>query len=159
MLGADLVGLERGEALEAHVQDRLRLDVGELEVLDQALLRLDRIGRAADEGDDRVEVVERDQQAFEDVGAGLGLAELVLGAANDDVALVVDVVVDQLLEPERARHAVDQGDHVHAERVLHRRVLVELVQHDRRRIAAALELDDQAHARSGPTRREGPRSR
>ena len=36
VLGADLVGLERGQPGEAHVEDRLRLDLGELELLHQA---------------------------------------------------------------------------------------------------------------------------
>ena len=92
MLGADLVGLERGQALQAHVQDRLRLDLGQLELLDQPVARRLGVGRAADQLDHRVEVVERDQQPLEDVRAGLGLAQLVLGAAGDDLALVVDVV-------------------------------------------------------------------
>ena len=52
--------------------------------------------RGADQFDHRVEVVERDQQPLEDVGAGLGPAQFVLGAAGDDLALVLDVVVDQL---------------------------------------------------------------
>ena len=35
------------------------------------------------------------------MGAGLGLAQLVLRAAGDDLALVVDVVVDQVAQAER----------------------------------------------------------
>ena len=42
-------------------------------------------------------------------------------------------------------HAVDERDHVHAERRLHRRVLVELVEDDLGD-RVALELDDEAHA-------------
>ena len=99
----------------------------------------------ADQLDHRVEIVERDQQALEHVGAGLRAAQLVLGPAGDDLALVADVGLDQLLQRERLRDAVDEGDHVDAEGVLHRRVLVELVQHHLGRVAAALELDHQAH--------------
>ena len=39
VLLADLVGLQRGEALEAQIEDRLRLDARELEALHQALAR------------------------------------------------------------------------------------------------------------------------
>ena len=56
-----------------------------------------------------------------------------------------DVGGDDLAQRERARHAVDERDHVHAERGLHRGVLVELVEHDLRD-DAALELDDEPHA-------------
>ena len=98
VLVADLVRLERGEAGEAHVEDRLRLQLGELEALDQAVAGGLGVARAADQLDHRVEVVERDQQPLEDVGARLRLAQLVLGAAGHDLALVGDVVLDQLLE-------------------------------------------------------------
>jgi hypothetical protein len=148
VLGVDLVGLERGQPLQAHVEDRLRLGVREPEPLDEAGARGVGIGRSPDQGDHLVEVVERDEQPLEDVGAGLRAAQLVLGPAGDDLALVADVVADQLLEAERPRHAVDEGDHVDPERGLHLCVLVELVEDDLRRIAAPLELDHQPHPRA-----------
>ena len=115
MLGADLVGLERGQALEAHVEDRLGLRAGQLELVHQPVARRVGVLRAADQRDHRVEVVERDQQALEDVGPRLGAAQLVLRPAGDDLALVVDVVVDQLPQAQRLRDAVDQRDHVDPE--------------------------------------------
>ena len=145
MLGADLVGLQRGQPLQAHVEDRLRLLARELELRDQPLARGVGVFRAADQLDHRVEVVERDEQPLEDVGAGLGAAQFVLGAAGDDLALVVDVVLDQLAQAEGARHPVDQRDHVDAEAGLHRGFLVEVVEHDLGRLAAALQLDHQPH--------------
>ena len=122
-----------------------RLDRAELEALDELLARGVAVARGADQLDDRVEVVERDEQALEDVRARLLLGELVLGAADDHLALVGDVVVDHRAQVQRARHVVDERDHVDAERGLHRRVLVELVEHDLRD-RVALELDHQAHA-------------
>ena len=145
VLLAQLPGLERGQLLEAQVEDRARLDLGHLEPLDQAGARRVAIARRADQRDDLVEVVERDQQALEHVHAVLEPAQLVLGAADDDLALMADVVADDLLEREEPRHVLDQRDHVHAERRLQRRVLVELVEHDLR-VRVALELDHQPHA-------------
>ena len=115
-------------------------------VLDEPLASVVRVGGGADQVDDRVEVVEGDDDPLEHVRPGLRLAQLELGAALDDLALVGDVVADQLLEAERLRHVVDEGDHVDAERGLHRRVLVELVQDHGGRVAAALQLDDEPHA-------------
>ena len=43
-----------------------------------------------------VEVIERDLQAFEDVVAGLGFAQLELDAAPDDLAPEVDEALEQL---------------------------------------------------------------
>ena len=68
-----------------------------------------------------------------------------LRAPGDDVLLVLDVVVQHLLDVERARHAVDERQHDHAEALLELRVLEELVEHDLRD-AVVLELDDHAHA-------------
>ena len=51
------------------------------------------VGRLADRLDDRVEVVEGDLQALEDVGPGARLAEVELGPAPDDLAAVLDVVL------------------------------------------------------------------
>ena len=145
VLGADLVGLERGEPREAHVEDRLRLDLRERELLHQAGASDVRVVGRADQLDHRVEIVERDQQSLEDVRAGLRSPQLELRPSRHHLALVADVVDDQLLERQRLWHAVDERDHVDAEGVLHRRVLVELVEHHLGRVAAPLELDHEPH--------------
>ena len=44
--------------------------------------------------DDLVDVIQRDEQALQDVGAGLGLVQVVAGAPGDDVLLMLDVMVD-----------------------------------------------------------------
>ncbi len=62
----------------------------------QAVARLGRALRPANQLDDLVEVIERDLEAFEDVGARLGLAQLELGAAPDDLAPELDEVLDDL---------------------------------------------------------------
>ena len=144
MLVLDLVGLERGQPPQRHLQDGLGLHQRELELLDQAVAGGLGVAGAADQCDHRVEIVQRDQQALEDVGAALLLGQLELGPADDDLALVAHVGVERLAQRQRARHAVDQRDHVDAEGRLHRRVLVELVEHDLGD-GVALELDDQAH--------------
>ena len=89
VLVLDLVGLERGQLREAQVEDRLGLDHRQLEPLDQAGARGVAVARRADQLDDRVEVVDRDEQALEDVRARLLLRQLVLRAADDDLALVL----------------------------------------------------------------------
>ena len=78
MLGLDRVGLERGELRQAQVEDRRRLDLGQREARDELAARALAVARGADELDDRVEVVERDEQALEHVDAALEHAQLVL---------------------------------------------------------------------------------
>ena len=99
VLGLDLLGLQCGEALQPQVEDRLGLDAGELEPLDQALARRVGIARSPDQLDDLVDVLDGHEQALEDVQPGLALAQLELGAAHDHVALVIDVVADDGEQP------------------------------------------------------------
>ena len=145
MLLLEFGAREPGQAAQRHVQDMVRLDLGELELVHELAACLLGVLRAADHLDDRVEVVEGDQQAPDDVVALLGLPELVARAPGNDLDLVVDVVADHFGEVQRARHAVDEREHDHAETVLQLRVLVELVE-DHLRVRAALELHHQAHA-------------
>ena len=64
VLVLDPLPLEPGEPGEAQVEDRLGLDLRELELLDQPLARLVGVVGRPDQGDHRVEVVERDQVAL-----------------------------------------------------------------------------------------------
>ena len=141
----DLLALEPDQAAQAHLEDGGGLLVAQAEALGQArggfLVGLGR----ADDGDDLVDVVERDDEALQDVGAFLRLRQLVARPALDDVFLVLDVVVQHFLERHDARHAVDEREHDHAEAHLQLRVLEQLVQHHLRH-GALLELDDDVDA-------------
>jgi hypothetical protein len=141
----DLVALHVGEALEAHVEDRLRLHLAEAELAHQAVARGGRVGGGADEGDDGVEVVERDLEALEDVQALLRLAQLEDRAPGDDFLAMLDEDQQRVAQREQLRPAADDRQHVDAERVLQLAHLEELVLHDLGN-GVALELDDDAHA-------------
>ena len=56
--------------------------------LHELRLRLHRVRAVADDTDNLVDVVQRDQQAFQNVGARLGLVQIVARAAPDDVCLL-----------------------------------------------------------------------
>ena len=143
--GLDLLALESGQTAQAHLEDVICLDLRKPEALDETRACLGVIARRADDGDDLVDVVERDDQTLEDVGTLLGLAQLVARATLDDVDLMIDVVVQHVLEAQDVRHAVDQREVVNAKARLQLRVLVELVEDDLR-LLATLEVDDDAHA-------------
>src|SRR5215472_10435310 len=141
----DLLPFESDEPLQTQVEDRIGLDLGQLEFLHQAGARFFGRLRAADELDDRVDVVERDAIAFEDVRALLRFAQVEAATAGRDFLAMLDVFDQHLAQGQRARLPVDEGDAVHAERSLERRVLVELVE-DELALRFALELHDDAHA-------------
>jgi hypothetical protein len=66
-------------------------------------------------------------------------------ATHDHFAPVDEEVLEELLQVENARLAVDQRHHVHAEAVLQLRELEQVVEDDLRDFAA-LQLDHDAHA-------------
>ena len=126
----DPLPLEGGEPAQLHVEDGRRLHLVDVEQFHQAAPSgLGGRGRP-DERDYGVQLVQRLEQAAQDVDAFLGLAEQVLSAPDDDFDLVLDVIRDELVQPQRARHAVDDREHVRAERRLQLGVLEQVVQHD-----------------------------
>ena len=159
-----LVDGELGEAVELQFEDGVDLAEGEafffvrqalavegdddLAALApgvEVLASLDARARSANDADDRVEVVERDLEAFKDVLAGAVFLEQKDGAALHHVDAMVDEGADGLIETQFPRLPVEHGKKDHGEAFLHRRVLVELVEHDLG-LRAALEFDDDAHA-------------
>ena len=104
------------------------MPLGELESLLQTFLGRLLVLRLTDRLDHRIEIVERDLETFEEVGALPSAVELVTGAPGQHLAAMVDVVLEQRLEVEHDRAAVHQRQRDHAEGGLQRRVLVEVVE-------------------------------
>ena len=144
-LGLDLVPLQAGEALQPHVEDGLGLPLAEAEGGHQAVAGRLAVGAGPDDLDHLVDVIEGDLEALQDVGPGLGLAQLVAAAPGGDVPAVVDEVDQGLFEAEHPRLTVHDGQHVDAEARLQGGELEQLVQHDLG-LGVALELDHHAHA-------------
>ncbi len=81
------------------------------------------------------------------MGASAGFAKLVLGALFYHFAAKLDERLEHLLEIENARLSVNNREVNNAKRRLHRRQLVELVEHDlRHRIALQLNHDSHTGA-------------
>ena len=169
-LAGDLVAAERGQAMEAQLEDRADLRLGQ-SVAVAGLLRLDRLDqhdvgpdllagpfareqffarlgrarRAADQLHHLVEVGDRDDQAEQDMGALAGLVELELGAAGDDLFAELDEALDEVAQGQRLGPAAADRQHVGREGRLRRRVPPQLVEDDFRG-GVALQVDDDADA-------------
>ena len=170
-LVADLVAAERGQALQAQVEDGAGLLVGEADgaaggelvarIGDQLHQRADVLGRpvarhhllarfrrarrAADQADHLVDVGDGDGEADQHVRAVARLGQQVLGAPADHLLAEGGEGGDEILEVELLGPAAVDRQHVGAEVGLQVGVAPELVQHDvGHRIA--LQLDDDAHA-------------
>ena len=170
-LVADLVAAERGQALQAQIEDGARLLLGQAvgalgrhlvprigDQLDerhhvlgrpiarhQLLARGGGIGRLADQRDHFVDIGDGDGEPHQHMGAVARLAQQELDAPPDHLLAELGEGADEVLEVELLRPAADQRHHVGAERALQRREAVKLVQHHVGH-GVALQLDHHAHA-------------
>ena len=145
VLVLQLLPFERGQPPQLHVEDRPRLHLRELERLGlQQTQRCRRRLRPPDRRDYLVEQVDGAQQTREDVLALLRLLQLVLAAAPQHFATVVEEQVERPLQPHPPGRPIDDRHHVDRERRAHGRVLVEQVL-DLLGRALALQFDHHAH--------------
>ena len=136
---------ETRQLTETHLHDRLRLHLVEVEPLHELCFRLGRVGGAADDVHHLVDEVHRRVQRLPDVRLFLRLFEIEKAAAGDDLLLELDVFLQNLLERQHARHAVDQTQKDCAEGRLHFGEGIELVEHDLRH-RVLFEVDDDAQS-------------
>ena len=167
VFGLDLVHFQPGQLVEAQFEDGvdlrfaeriaaagqprfaadehaelLHLGAGEIEgqQLDLGLLA---VGGVADDADEFVQVGEGDEIAFQHFRALFRLAQFEFRAADHHFAPVLDVAIDQLLEPQRLGPAMVDGQRIDAKRRLQRGVLVQVVD-DHLRQRVPLDFDDHA---------------
>ena len=141
----DLLPLERRQPLELHLENRLRLDLGELVLRDQALAGFDGCLGRSNQRDDGIDVIERFLEAFQDVRARFRLTQFVLRTTAHHVNAVFDERPQQFEERQDPGLPIDDREIDDAKRRLHWRQLVQIVQDDQT-LLAALQLDDDAHA-------------
>ncbi len=110
------MAFEASKGLEAHFENRFTLFFGEFEFGHQLFEGFFFGFGFANRGDDVVDVVEGDFEAFEDVSAGQSDFEVVFGAASDDDFAVFNEVFKDLFEVEELRlDFVHERNHVHVE--------------------------------------------
>ena len=95
----------------------------------QSLARFGRRGGLPDQRDHLVDVGQRHRLPFQHVSPVPGLAKLVEGTPRDDLPPVAEKCLEQALEVQQPRLAVQEGNHVDAEDALELSVLEEVVQH------------------------------
>ena len=145
VLQTDLVGLQRREPAQLHLQDGVRLDLGEAVAILQLLAGHGCVGCRPDQRDDRIQLIEGQQQTQQDVIPFLGLAKQIAGAAFNRLDPEVEKHLKHLAEREQDRLTVHQRQHVSAEVALQRRQLEQIVQHHLG-IGVAAQFHNDAHA-------------
>ena len=102
-LFADHVDLELRESIQLQLEDRVRLDLVELEPLDDLVGRVFLAFARADDLDDLVEGIEDRDVALEDVDPLVELLELIFEPALRDDQPEVEEVLQHRLDAEAAR--------------------------------------------------------
>ena len=91
------------------------------------------------------DVIAPARHCAEELLAGLSLAEFILRSPTDNFNAVLDEQPQQLHEGQYFRLAINNRQVDHAERRLHRRELIQIVQ-DHQTLLAPFQLDDDPHA-------------
>ena len=144
-LGLQLDARELREATQAQLEDVVGLGLGQVEGRHEALARDLRIIGGANDGDNVVDVQDRDEQALDQVQAILALLQAEAAAARRDVQAVIQEDLQHFLQAQRARLAAHERHGVDREGILQRRALVELLEHGLG-VETVLYFDDQAQA-------------
>ena len=147
ILGLQLLLFQSLQALELHIQNGLGLHVGQAEAVHQVFPGV--VVALPDNADDLVDVVLRDEQALQQMGALLRLPQVVPGAPGDDLFLKGDILVQHLPQGQRPGVQVavllDQRQHDHGEGGLHLGLGEQAVE-GHLRVGVLFQLDDDAHA-------------
>ncbi len=103
--------------------------------LDQRFLGFGRCRRGLDEGDDRIDVGQRNGLTFKDVATLARFAQFEHGTTGHHFAAVTNEGFQQILEVQDARTTVDQGNDVDTENALQLGLGVEVVEDNLRHFA------------------------
>ncbi len=98
VLVVNLLTLQGGESAKLHGQNRVRLELVNIEQPHQAGLGLIRCGGLPDQSDDGIQRVQSLEIAAQNVGAGFCFLQPELRASHDHVHLVARPIGDELIE-------------------------------------------------------------
>ena len=142
----DLFDLQAGQASQREAADGLGLHIVKAELLHDGGFCLGLAAAAVADGvNDLVHNVHGPLQAFQDMAAVLGLFQLKLGAAADDLVLEVHIPLHHALEGHDLGGLVVQRQHDDAHCVLQLGIAVKLVQ-DHLGVGVLFHFNDDAHA-------------
>ena len=131
--------------MKTHVQNGLRLNFRKAEGRNQAFTRL--LGRfaGANQANDLVQIVNGDNQTFQNVRPRLRLLEIVARSAGYDLLLMANVVRQNRFKSHLHGLSVGNGHHVHTHGILKLGVFIQCRQRALD-VRVLFQLDYRAHA-------------
>ncbi|SUD25102.1 Uncharacterised protein [Paenibacillus macerans] len=140
----DFLAFQSGQPAQSHIEDSLSLVETQTELRHQTFAGFFIGIGSANQGDNFVNMIQSDAQAFQDMRPGFGFFQVEFRAPANNFDLVLQIMTKDFLQRQKLRLVIDDRNHVDAERALHRRMFVQIVQ-DNVRVHIAAELDDDAH--------------
>ena len=121
----DLFTLDAGQTSQTHIQNRLRLQVAQSDLLHQVLFRI--VITAANNMNYTVDIIQRNPEAFQDVDTGQRLIQIVLGTPCYNFLLKFDIFLQHLFEAKNFRFLVYNCQHINTEGFLQLGIFIKLV--------------------------------
>ena len=149
VLVQNLLTFQSGQAAQLQSQDRVGLDLVDIEQLHQAASRLVDRGRATNQGNNLIQCIQGLEVTVQDVQTLLSLAQAELRTAHNHIDLVSNPVADKAINRQGSRNTVDQREHVCREVLLQGGALVEVVQNNLRN---SVTLQDNHQTLTGTSR-------
>ncbi len=143
------MALHRSKPAQLEVQNRIGLNLVDIEEFHQTFACLVHRRRATNQRNDLIQQVKRLDVTAQNVGFALRFSKAIRRTTLNNLDLVGDPVTHKRIDGQRAGHSIHERDHVGTKGVLQLGVLVKVVEHYLRH-CIALEHNDQALA--GATR-------
>ena len=134
----NLASFHTRQLTKCHFNNGLRLNVGQSESFHQGQFGRRNGGRGLHNLHDFIDVVKRDLVALIDVCSCLCFFEIELSAANDNLLLMSNVVVENLRQVENLWLVVNKCEHIDSKGILQLGVFVELIEKNLRVDVAAI---------------------
>ena len=123
-----LLSFQTGQCTQTHIYNGLCLYVIQTEALHQPFLcHLGGTG-ASDDLDDLVDIIQRNEQAFQNVCPLLGFVQVVFRPSGDHILLMLQIIFQKLFQAQHLGLIVHQRQHDDTEGLLQLGMLVQLVQ-------------------------------
>ena len=106
----ELIDTQACQLTETHIYDGLRLKLVEFEAYFEVALSIGRGLAITDNVYHLVDIVDGDDQALEDVGTLLSLAQIVLGTTDGNIVAMLNEVLNTLLERKQAGTTLYQSN-------------------------------------------------
>ena len=128
---ADILHGHAGQLVQTHIQNRLHLHFGKTETIHQRLCRFRTGTGVADHLNHFIQIIQSQQEAFQNVGTGTGFLQIELRPARNHFQTVIDVSLQDFRKVHHDGAVMIHHQHGTADGSFQRSMGVQLIEHHR----------------------------